>query len=120
MRNDIHHYHIDQTRFLRQNEHSRKTTTTLKMKRSKCGNKKICEINEYCCNASCSICAPKNGNCVHMICEGTNTKSKKRVMLPPLHRRSLQKHITSMSEHILVHTYIHTTRTKHDVPQYSG
>ena len=34
----------------------------------KCG-KATCAPGEFCCNASCSICAPKDGACTMQICE---------------------------------------------------
>lgn len=32
-----------------------------------CGTK-VCEGGQYCCNASCSICAPKGAVCIQMVC----------------------------------------------------
>lgn len=34
----------------------------------KCGSNS-CGPDEYCCNASCGICAPKNGACIQIACE---------------------------------------------------
>lgn len=33
-----------------------------------CGNT-VCGDGEYCCNPSCSVCAPKNGGCTLQVCE---------------------------------------------------
>jgi hypothetical protein len=32
-----------------------------------CGSK-VCGPTDYCCNASCSMCAPVGGSCIQMIC----------------------------------------------------
>jgi hypothetical protein len=34
---------------------------------TKCGSA-ICQYNEYCCNKSCGVCAPKHGNCHQLFC----------------------------------------------------
>jgi hypothetical protein len=33
-----------------------------------CGGN-LCGANEYCCNPSCGICAPKGGACILMVCD---------------------------------------------------
>jgi hypothetical protein len=33
-----------------------------------CGSN-VCGAGEYCCNASCGICAPEGGGCIQMVCE---------------------------------------------------
>ena len=32
-------------------------------------NETTCAPNEFCCNFSCSICAPRGGFCIQIICE---------------------------------------------------
>lgn len=34
----------------------------------KCGDA-TCAAGEYCCNESCSICAPKDGSCIMTVCD---------------------------------------------------
>ena len=36
--------------------------------RSTCGEN-VCGKGEYCCNASCGICAPEGGGCIQLYCE---------------------------------------------------
>lgn len=36
--------------------------------RVKCG-RNVCGPNQYCCNASCGICAPRGGACIQIACE---------------------------------------------------
>ncbi len=35
---------------------------------TKCGDV-TCAAGEYCCNESCSICAPKDGSCIMTVCD---------------------------------------------------
>ena len=40
-----------------------------------CGSA-VCGASEYCCNASCSLCAPtQGGGCITMVCSGTGGSS---------------------------------------------
>lgn len=32
-------------------------------------NETVCEPSEFCCNFSCSICAPRGGSCIQIICD---------------------------------------------------
>lgn len=32
-------------------------------------NGTVCTPNQFCCNFSCSICAPKGGGCIQIVCD---------------------------------------------------
>jgi hypothetical protein len=46
---------------------SQKSCSCVPEKGPKCG-KKSCGANEYCCNASCGLCAPLGSACIQIAC----------------------------------------------------